>query len=442
MSLASLLVEGFVESMNAFKFNPELVPGTSSCQNSVSAIGHYHSFEDHGFVDLAIPANYLNHYCVEQIATNSCIRNNVDCADVPDFSDACLKFINDILMEEDVDDKPATLQDSRALQATVESLYDALGETYPPSSDQATEESLYGVLCETCPPSSNKFLRFCGQCVGSPDDNFSSTCSSHGSNTHVPTESIANPNWVLNQSEFESFSVVDIACPSMESCTQASVSPYNFDDDTVNGPAELYVNTLAENEVAGEGRFRLLGKVTEDSSSFTFTRNLGVNEQINKGREEKNYKAVAEVEKDAVLNDLRGRKHHERDVIDCHEIRSNKHLAACAEDDAQMEQYDDVLLRREGKDDIPSTKGMSQNGTIESLEQKGNTKRPKGRAKRGKRENNKEAVDLTMLLIYCAQAVAGFDLRRTNDLLKQIRQHSSHCGDSNPEGCPLFRQWT
>ncbi|KAK9755255.1 hypothetical protein RND81_01G013000 [Saponaria officinalis] len=55
--------------------------------------------------------------------------NFADSSKISDFSDACLKFINDILMEEDLDDlRPSTLQDFHALRATEQSLYDALAD--------------------------------------------------------------------------------------------------------------------------------------------------------------------------------------------------------------------------------------------------------------------------------------------------------------------------
>ncbi|GAB4824427.1 hypothetical protein Ancab_007312 [Ancistrocladus abbreviatus] len=374
---------------------------------------HNRSFEDHGFVDDTVPPDDLHHYSLEQVALGSCISSNVDYAEVPDYSDACLKFINGILMEEDVDDKPAALQDRTALQATEKSLYDALGETYPSSSDQVTEESLHNVLGVACLRSSDHFLRFSGLYGGS--------CSSHESSTCLPSESIVSTNRVLNQSN---------ACHSLESCSQSSVSPVTFDDDTVSCPAESSSSSLTAVEVTGEGNFRLLGKVTTHSSSFTFTQKPKGNERINGAQEEKNNTAVAEDEKkDGLFNELSGR-HRERDDLNVHEVRSNKYLAAYTEDYAQMEQYDDILLRKEGMDDVPCTNGMLQNETIESLEHNGNTRRLKGRTKRGKRNSDKEAVDLTSLLTQCAQAVAGFDLRSTNELLKQIRQHSSHRGNS------------
>ncbi|TXG74116.1 hypothetical protein EZV62_002695 [Acer yangbiense] len=50
--------------------------------------------------------------------------------------------------------------------------------------------------------------------------------------------------------------------------------------------------------------------------------------------------------------------------------------------------------------------------------------------RRGKKKGKKgELVDLCSLLTVCAQAVANYDQRTANDLLKQIRQHSSAFGD-------------
>jgi hypothetical protein len=43
----------------------------------------------------------------------------------------------------------------------------------------------------------------------------------------------------------------------------------------------------------------------------------------------------------------------------------------------------------------------------------------------------KETVDLRTLLVLCAQAVSASDNRTANELLKQIRQHSSHLGDAS-----------
>ncbi|KAK4749272.1 hypothetical protein SAY87_026721 [Trapa incisa] len=51
-----------------------------------------------------------------------------------DFSDAALRYISRILMEEDIDEKSCIFHDSLDLQMAEKSLYDVLGQEYPPPS--------------------------------------------------------------------------------------------------------------------------------------------------------------------------------------------------------------------------------------------------------------------------------------------------------------------
>ncbi|XP_057953999.1 scarecrow-like protein 14 [Malania oleifera] len=58
----------------------------------------------------------------------------------------------------------------------------------------------------------------------------------------------------------------------------------------------------------------------------------------------------------------------------------------------------------------------------------------KDRAKKGRNE----AVDLRDLLIKCAEGLAATDIRTTNKLLKDIRQHSSYTGDGSQRMAHYF----
>ncbi|XP_027346496.1 scarecrow-like protein 11 [Abrus precatorius] len=58
-----------------------------------------------------------------------------------------------------------------------------------------------------------------------------------------------------------------------------------------------------------------------------------------------------------------------------------------------------------------------------------NGKSIRSRLKKDSTNTGGTAVDLWTLLTQCAQAVAGYNQRNANDLLKQIRQHSSRFGD-------------
>ncbi|XAR58973.1 hypothetical protein NMG60_11014572 [Bertholletia excelsa] len=57
-----------------------------------------------------------------------------------DFTDAGLKYISQMLMEEeDLEHKPCMFQDTLALQAAEKSFYDVLGQKYPPSQSQSLQ---------------------------------------------------------------------------------------------------------------------------------------------------------------------------------------------------------------------------------------------------------------------------------------------------------------
>lgn len=141
----TLLIEGCTKPLNIFKSNCELVPSFTPQQDSNTKI------RNSDFVDdlLIIHSNDIG----TNLPASSYSRVNPDekIDPVSDFSDDCLKFISEILMEEDLDDQTASFCDYTALQATEKSLYDALAEVSPSSSDE--------------------YPSFLGQNIGTSDDN-------------------------------------------------------------------------------------------------------------------------------------------------------------------------------------------------------------------------------------------------------------------------------
>lgn len=117
------------------------------------------------------------------------------------------------------------------------------------------------------------------------------------------------------------------------------------------------------------------------------------------------------VEKSIKGSSRRKKKSRQRDGIE-QQGRGNKVQATCNEDYVEMEQFDDVVL-------LCNQENIGNKGV--------NTHK---RVSQKKPNNNSDQVDLTNLLIQCAQAVSSFDLRTSNDLLKQIRQHASPYGDN------------
>ncbi|XVE79567.1 hypothetical protein DITRI_Ditri14bG0069000 [Diplodiscus trichospermus] len=135
---------------------------------------------------------------------------------------------------------------------------------------------------------------------------------------------------------------------------------------------------------------------------------------------------AVKVEKDDSENsppELRGRKNHERDDGDTDEERSNKQLATYAEESELSDMFDKVLLCTEGM----AMCGSTETKTLQQKEQLNGSSVGKTRSKR--QEKKKEAVDLSTLLIFCAQAVSAGDRGIAGELLKQIKKHSSPLGD-------------
>ncbi|GFP91526.1 scarecrow-like protein 9 [Phtheirospermum japonicum] len=95
-----------------------------------------------------------------------------------------------------------------------------------------------------------------------------------------------------------------------------------------------------------------------------------------------------------------------------------------------MEEFDDALLYTRGDPEKKLEAYMTDivnAGSKNTLQAKGSSHKSKGR--RYKYQIKKEVVDLRSLLIDCAQSIAADDRRTSNELLRQIRDHSSPFGD-------------
>ncbi|CAJ2678870.1 unnamed protein product [Trifolium pratense] len=129
--------------------------------------------------------------------------------------------------------------------------------------------------------------------------------------------------------------------------------------------------------------------------------------------ESSNFNMVSEKQNPFVL---KGRKNHEREENE--EERRNNKLSAIGgvvDEDELSEMFDKALLNVEN-DCFPNEKTPSDNGA---------------KALPKKRNSKNETVDLRNLLLLCSQAVYANDHRNANELLKQIRQHSSPFGDAS-----------
>ncbi|KAG8098796.1 hypothetical protein GUJ93_ZPchr0013g36555 [Zizania palustris] len=123
----------------------------------------------------------------------------------------------------------------------------------------------------------------------------------------------------------------------------------------------------------------------------------------------------------------KGWKRPNDDYLELEEERRKKQLAV-SEEESLREMFDNVLLCNgptcELRDPLPA-----EGYTCRAYVKGSGNRRGRKKGKSGAVAED-DAVDLTTLLIHCAQATAIDDHRSSNELLKQIRQRSSVHGDA------------
>ncbi|KAF5954223.1 hypothetical protein HYC85_007079 [Camellia sinensis] len=300
------------------------------------------------------------------------------------FSDATLKLINQMLMEEDdLEDKPCMFQECSALQATEKSFYDALGEKYPP-------------------PSSNADNAF--DLNPSPDDH---SPDSESSDSPGSVNYFVEANWVRDQEKLEGSS----------SHFGTTFEPVSQSIGSSKGSGDGSVDTL----VSQSQPFWLLS-----GGNTKFAELVPNKKFVNYGLEmkEKNSKVVAQEEKNrrdhSPIGSREKKTHHRGNGNNADDGRTNKQLASYTDDsDEQLKMLDNVFSVL-----------ICISGPAKKLQQSGSSKGSNGGKGRGRKPGNKkEMVDLQTLLTQCSQAIARADIRSVNEQLNRIRQHSSAQGD-------------
>ncbi|XAR68938.1 hypothetical protein NMG60_11000356 [Bertholletia excelsa] len=342
-----------------------------------------------------------------------------------DFSDAVLKYISQILMEEDMEDKTCMLHESLDLQAAEKSFYEVLGKKYPPSP-------------ETC----------AGQSGESAGCYLSGSYGNYINSSSNGSDCIIGPSWTS--------SLVNRGASSVQSLpvynkSLSSVSSSNSPNNIIDGFVDSPISPLQVSDFYGGNQsiwqFR---KGAEEARKFLPSNNeLLINFEGNtvspwEPKEETskfNVKAEKIEEGEPSTTGLRGKKNPHREEIDLEEERSSKQAAVFPESVVRSEMFDTVLLCSMGKGAtaLKAYREVLRNKANNKMLQNEQSKGPKNGKGRGKKTNGKrEVIDLRTLLINCAQAVAVDDHRTANELLKQIRQHSSPFGDGNQRLAQCF----
>lgn len=266
-------------------------------------------------------------------------------SEVTRYSNYILRYISDILMDEedDLECKPCMLQECLKLQAAEKSFHDALGHNYSSSPHQDPG----------CFPDKG----------ADPDGDFGRTASFE-SNSSCTTDPLSDlPEWLDTVGEFDS-SFLQPQTPLVLENTY-DVAPHQASEPQANKPV----------------------MVEEGSASVP--------------REKRSHQV-------------------DGDTRDEQEGRGSK-LSAVFDDDLESpEILDEVLLYQKGIINQPQ---LSSQNVVDS-----GGKAARSRSKKVS-TNADTTVDLWTLLTQCAQAVANYDQRNANELLMQIRQHSSPYGD-------------
>ncbi|PKI72367.1 scarecrow-like protein 14 [Punica granatum] len=294
-----------------------------------------------------------------------------------DFSDVVLKYISQMLMEEDIEGKTCMFQESAALLAAEKSLYEVIGKKYPPSPDH------HPVSVESS--------------LGSPDETSACSCITANIGNTVDRN---NDSHGPESSSTASQSVADFS------------SSYGFADSPMSTLQLPQIFTDSQSMSQFMKGFEEASKFLPDDSSLILGSTS--NGQSDKNSNPNNFSS----------NGSRGKKNPHPDAADHGESRSHKQSALSSQSTVSSEMFDMVLLGCGGGD-------AALRESLQSAQhQDGKIKGPnEGKSRRKKQGRKRDVVDMRTLLTICAQAIAANDRRSANDLLGQIRRHSSPTGD-------------
>ncbi|XP_047954725.1 scarecrow-like protein 14 [Salvia hispanica] len=331
-----------------------------------------------------------------------------------DFSDGVLKFINHILMEEDVEDNTCIFQESAALQAAEKSFHEVLAEQRPASSD-------------------NHLVLNLDQGIESPDEKF---LEESRSNVYDPSDvEVFSPDWFYDP-DFNGYNGHHITVDVRSTC-QSSYSSSSSNGTFADGPVDSPVSILKNADVFSnqESAMQFM-KAAEEASRFlpccsnliTGVRN---DESRERAKEVGSTSVAVKLERrsyEETLDIPRGKKNPYHETSGLQEERSSKQSAIYSATTLSDDMFDLVLLCSGGKNESALRKELSE--VTKSTPQEDQPDGVNGGKIQGKKKGGRRnVVDLRTLLSLCAQAVAADDRRTANEFLKQIRQHATLTGD-------------
>ncbi|KAL3720064.1 hypothetical protein ACJRO7_004972 [Eucalyptus globulus] len=424
-------VTGFSGSPSALMFdNKTLLPFPDQRANLAYGFGCDGQSRDVGFVDKPFfPSD--PRYCDSAPSSLVSVETDFPSEDI-DFSETVFRYINQLLLEEDMEEKSSMSHDPLALQAAEKSLHEALGET-----------------CRSEANPSPPFME-------SPDNNYLGNSNDYGKSSpsrNTGGSNFADHQWLGDVGDGRNYMrrSSDIGDFIFQSTVNAHVQPSSslpnsFLSNGNRTNASLGSGPLFSNFLSGSQSVLQFQRGVEEASKFLpKVTQLFIDlekSSVNSWSKEKKSLNVVNLEEDErdllPLGGIRGKKNHQREDSEFEDERSNKQTAVYVDDiDTELSQMMDkmLLLKIKGRSRDSNTDESSEKEVNESLQQSRRTQAADG----GKfhditptpTSNVTEMVDLRTLLILCAQAVSSDDRRTADDYLKQIRQHASPFGDGS-----------
>ncbi|KAF8041241.1 hypothetical protein BT93_B3237 [Corymbia citriodora subsp. variegata] len=336
-------------------------------------------------------------------------------SDYSNSPDPVLRYISQMLMEENVEEQPWIIPDDLTLQHAEKSFYDVLDEKFTFSPEQAVQFDI------------NQF-------IDSPSSNSNGNSSDQGGDGTIDSRTYRSQSPGPNSPD------------NTEGKNQASLqSPYPGNGvlpSNKGANSQLYtnpMNSLRHRDEFGNSDILVSNMFSNSDSVLQFNKGLEearkfLPSSIQLTINQEDYKlapSVREPEENGTDDEKslksrsesgsKGRKNHERDDESFEEGRANKQSASYTEEGELSEMLDKVLLGC----------GYGSGCTPKNMSQTKDPPGPNGSRGRRKKKGNKSTADLRSLLILCAQAVSANDFRTAYELLRQIRQDSSASGDGS-----------
>lgn len=326
------------------------------------------------------------------------------------FSDISLTYISRMLLEEDIDEKVNMYQQQAALRATEKPFYDILGEEYP-----------YPLLPDK---SSFHFTRNL--------DRLDCGCGGGGGGVLDHRQSHVSP-----------VSISSSCSPGVtgDCSSQSSFSLSSGPSNVAEEPLVLGIGGVLNMFVDSRHAWHFRKGVEEAKKFLPSDDKLVIDleacgfsqQEASKQRSSRVAQVDVVDKRDCANTGSRSRKKPNGEDLAMQEGRNNKQSAVCSEETLPSEMFDKVLLYNKNE----SLK-VGVDAVVANLQDKaskisdGNQLKGSNVGKgHGKKQAKKKVVDLRTLLIHCAQAVAADDRWTANEVLKQIRQHSSPSGDGS-----------